>query len=111
MGHLFDYRNIVKVNTALLVLLLSSIGASLWTSFEVNRSNENRLASLQLAQELQKSSEDLTRTARLYVVTGEAKWEDDYNDIVDWRSGKKARPDGRTVALNYLLKQHVFTID
>ncbi len=111
MGHLFDYRNIVKVNTALLVLLLSSIGASLWTSFEVNRSNENRLASLQLAQELQKSSEDLTRTARLYVVTGEAKWEDDYNDIVDWRSGKKARPDGRTVALNDLFKQQGFTND
>ena len=109
MSNLFDYRNVVKVNTFLLIMLLSSIAASLWTSFEVTKSNENRLLSLALADELQKSSDDLTRFARLYVVTGDANWEKEYNYVVEWREGQKARPDGKTVSLNEMFKKQGFT--
>lgn len=109
MNNLFDYKNVTKMNAILIVILLASIASSLWTSFEVNKSNENRLLSLSLAQELQQSSNDLTLNARLYVVTGNQQWEDKYNYIVDWRAGKKPRPDGRTINFNDLLKNAGFT--
>ena len=109
MKNLFDYKNVTKLNGILIIVLLTTIASSLWTSFEVNKSNENRLLSLNLAHELQQSSNDLTLNARLYVVTGDQQWEDKYNYIVDWRSGKKARPDGRTIKFDELLKSAGFT--
>lgn len=109
MNNLLDYKNVTKMNAVLIIILLASIASSLWTSFEVNKSNEKRLVSLQLAQELQQSSNDLTLNARLYVVTGDQKWEDQYNYIVDWRAGKKPRPDGRQIPFDDLLKSAGFT--
>lgn len=109
MNNLFDYKNVMKMNAVLIVILLASIASSLWTSFEVNKSNEKRLLSLGLAQELAQSSNDLTLNARLYVVTGDQQWEDKYNNIVGWRSGKSPRPDGRTIPFDNLLKEAGFT--
>jgi methyl-accepting chemotaxis protein len=45
-----------------------------------------------LADELRQSSDDLTRLARTYVVSGDAKYEQQYMDILDIRNGKKPRP-------------------
>lgn len=42
-----------------------------------------------LADELRQSSDDLTRLARTYVVTGDSKYEDFYMTILDIRNGKK----------------------
>lgn len=109
MNNLFNYKNVTKMNAVLIILLLTSIASSLWTSFEVNKSNEKRLISLGLAQELQQSSNNLTLNARLYVVTGEKKWEDEYNNIVAWRSGTAPRPDGRTIPFMELLKEAGFS--
>lgn len=81
MPKIFDYRNISKINTILLVLLLGSIGGSLWTSFEVNQLNKYRLTSLEFSEDFQKSSDDQTRLSRLYVVTGESKWEEKYKEV------------------------------
>ena len=45
-----------------------------------------------LADELRQSSDDLTRLARTYVVTGNDKYEKQYFDILDIRNCKKPRP-------------------
>lgn len=55
--------------------------------------NELRYRSYLLADELRQSSDDLTRLARTYVVTGDAAYERQYLDILDIRNGKKARPE------------------
>ena len=54
--------------------------------------NENRYRAYLLADELRQSSDDLTRLARTFVVTGDAKWEQQYNAVLDIRNGKKPRP-------------------
>jgi methyl-accepting chemotaxis protein len=88
-----------------------------------------RYNSFLLAQELRQSSDDLTRLARTYVVTGDPRFEQQYNDILAIRNGKKPRPqhyeqiywdfvaagdskprpDGDTVALTDLMKRAGFT--
>ncbi len=69
-----------------------------------------RYESYQLADELRQSSDDLTRLARTYVSTGgDSKYEDEYWHILDVRNGKKARPDGRTIPLQSLMKGLGFT--
>ncbi len=47
-----------------------------------------------VADELKQCSEDLTRLCRIFVASsGKQKYLDEYNYIVDWRSGKIPRPD------------------
>lgn len=45
-----------------------------------------------VADELRQSSDDLTRYARLYAVTGERQYLDIFNDIIAIRKGDKPRP-------------------
>ena len=45
-----------------------------------------------LADELRQSSDDLTRLARTYVVSGDPVWEQQYFEVLDIRNGKKPRP-------------------
>ncbi|RZI99480.1 MAG: HAMP domain-containing protein, partial [Rubrivivax sp.] len=54
--------------------------------------SQRRFLSNQLADELRQSSDDLTRLARTYVVSGDAKWERQYLEVLDIRNGKKPRP-------------------
>jgi methyl-accepting chemotaxis protein len=58
----------------------------------VAKAYELRYNSYLLADELRQSSDDLTRLARTYVVTGDAKWKQQYQEVLDIRSGKRARP-------------------
>jgi len=58
------------------------------------QATESRYLSYQLATELRQSSDDLTRLARTYVVSGDAKWEQQYFEVLDIRNGKKPRPVG-----------------
>jgi methyl-accepting chemotaxis protein len=46
-----------------------------------------------LADQLRQSSDDLTRMARTYVVTGDARYRKYYQEILDIRDGRKPRPD------------------
>ncbi|MBX9936480.1 MAG: EAL domain-containing protein [Burkholderiaceae bacterium] len=55
--------------------------------------NEERLGSYVLVDELRQSSDDLTHMARLYVVTGEPRFRQYYQDILDIRNGVKPRPE------------------
>ena len=55
----------------------------------VNQAQANRYESLKLAYELRASSDELTRLARTYVVTGSKAYEDQYWHILDVRNGRK----------------------
>ncbi|WP_428024619.1 response regulator [Arcobacter sp.] len=48
--------------------------------------------SLILAHELRQSSDDLTRMARTYVITGNPRFEEQYKTVLDIRNGTKNRP-------------------
>ena len=69
----------------------------------------NRFHSYRLAHELRHSSDELTRLARTYCVTGDTVFEQAYWRLLDVRNGVAARPDGRTVALRTLMERQGFT--
>jgi methyl-accepting chemotaxis protein len=56
--------------------------------------HDARHRSALLADELRQSSDDLTRLARTYVVSGDPMWEQQYFEVLDIRNGKKPRPPG-----------------
>ena len=115
----------------LLVLGAATIGEAVMSNRSSAQAEElaaRRYASFLLADELRQSSDDLTRLARTYVATGEAKWEQQYAEILDIRDGKlprpqsydriywdfraadaqNVRPAGETVALLELMKRAGF---
>ena len=84
----------------LFFLLLSTvIGSSvmLWrldkAQGAVSSAHRNRDLSYRLADELRQSSDDLTRLARTYVVTGDPRWEKQYNEVIEIRAGRTPRPN------------------
>ncbi len=94
----------------LLLVLLAFISVLMLNGqSSLNESQQVRYQSYQAADELRQSSMDLTRLARTYVSTGDSKYEDLYWEVLDIRGGKKARPDGRTIALNQIMKDLGFT--
>jgi len=95
------------------ILLLLGLG---FTSFlmlknqeQLNKNQQIRYLSYIAADELRQSSMDLTRLARTYVSTGDSKYEDMYWEVLNVRNGKKARPDGRTIALQKIMEDLGFT--
>jgi len=98
---------------------------------DVRKTHAARYDSYLLADELRQSSDDLTRLARTYVVTGDAKYEQQYWDVLAIRNGEKPRPqdynriywdfmavdgvkprpDGTAVPLQKLMEQAGFTSD
>jgi len=76
---------------------------------DVQRSQEIRYQSHRVANELRQSVDDLTRFARTYVVTGDPRYEQHYQDIIAIREGKKPRRDGQSASLTDLMKKAGFT--
>jgi methyl-accepting chemotaxis protein len=117
---------ITLVMSAALVAALLQISAA---QDRVSAANQSRYDSYLLADELRQSSDDLTRLARTYVVTGDPAFEKQYQQIIDIRNGKAPRPqhyeriywdfvaageakpspDGESVALQDLMKRAGFT--
>mgnify|MGYP000223947178 CR=1 FL=1 len=59
---------------------------------QIDRENDIRAQSILLAAELRGSSDDLSRMARTYVVTGDPIYKQHYQEILDIRDGRKPRP-------------------
>lgn len=118
---------IVAVLMGLVTLALLQLNSS---TKSLNDAYRSRYTSYLLADELRQGSDDLTRLARTFVMTGESKYEHLYQDMLDIRSGKKPRPksyervyldfviaDGKaprpdsqaSIALLDLMKQQGFT--
>jgi len=126
-------KRLFLINACACAILIALLAASALrlraASLEVDAAQSSRYQSYLLADELRRSSDDLTRLARTYVVTGDEKYEKQYLDIIDIRNGKKPRPqnyeriywdfvaagqekpqpDGETVALLDLMKKAGFT--
>lgn len=105
-------RKLLAINAAYLALGLCIAALAILTQRTQRRltaANENRLRSYQLAAELKQSSEDLTRLARTYVVTGDTRYEQAYWDVLAVRNGEKPRPDGTTAPLRDLMREAGFT--
>ncbi len=77
----------------------------------LNRAQLDRYESYRLANELRHSSDELTRLARTYVVTGDAAHERQYWQVLAVRNGTEPRADGRRVSLRTLMEQQGFTAD
>jgi CHASE3 domain sensor protein len=79
----------------LAVLLLCLVGALLLMQREtklLSSFRERRFHSHLLAEELRRSSDDLTRMARTYVVTGDERYKEYFYTIVSIRDGLLKRP-------------------
>ncbi|NHZ33638.1 methyl-accepting chemotaxis protein [Massilia rubra] len=117
------------VSVALSVCSLMAFARVSTEQDKTMRASENRYQSFLLADELRQSSDDLTRLARTFVVSGDAAYERQYMDILDIRNGAKPRPqhyeriywdfvaagvskptpDGQAVALADLMRKAGFT--
>ena len=78
-----------------LILLTSSLFTFynvLKNEKEIAKAETKRYESYLLADELRQSSDDLTRMARTYTVTGEPRFREYFNRILDIRDGKAPRP-------------------
>jgi methyl-accepting chemotaxis protein len=101
---------LIAILVAIMVLMLIAILCQEITTYkneDQKESSRNRYLSYLLADEFRQTSMDLTRLSRTYVVTGEQKYWDAYNDIVNWRAGNKARPSNVNESLypGQLIKQ------
>ncbi len=76
------------------LLLVLSIMQLQRANTQLKNAEETRYQSYLLADELRQSSDDLTRLARTYVVSGDPRWEKQYFEVLDIRNGKKPRPLG-----------------
>ena len=72
--------------------LAAAFGVYVYSEKQIDRANQRRQISILLADQLRQSSDDLTRMARTYVVTGDPRYKKYYQDILDIRDGKKPRP-------------------
>ena len=90
-------RSLVMTLFSLMIILNLVVGfLSNQSSSSIKSLGESEAAyrySIELAAELQMSSDVLTNTARLYCETGEQKYMDVYNAVVDIRAGNVARPE------------------
>ncbi len=117
------------LTAGLFVILAGAFAAYSRSELQIARAYDRRYQSFLLADELRQSSDDLTRMARTYVVTGDPSFKDHYRTILDIRDGRRPRPvgyqgidwdlaenwppsrpaDGPAVALLELLRQAGFT--
>ena len=91
-----NIQSFTRTSNIALILLLTSIGALFFHELaireEINTGEHRRYRALMLADELLQSSDDLTRMARSYVITGDAKYKRYFKEIYDIREGKRPRP-------------------
>ena len=89
-------QKILQVSVALLLLLLIAIFLLFyaWNSQQnkLFTTNEIRYKSAQLADELRQSSDDLTRMARTYAVTGDTLFKNQFYEVLRIRRGLAPRP-------------------
>ena len=81
---------------SLMVMVLAAL-ASVFVMYvqaekQIDQANETRFLAIQLAQELRQSSDNLTRTARLFVVTGDPAYKEQHQEVLETRDGKIPRP-------------------
>ena len=84
---------LVFVSVGVLMLFLVAISlVNRKKGYELGNAEARKYHSYQLADELRQSSDDLTRMARTYAVTGDDKYQRFFNRILAIRNGEVPRP-------------------
>ncbi|MBS0345834.1 MAG: response regulator [Proteobacteria bacterium] len=91
-GALPRFSSHIWLTLGLFVVMVMTFVVYVRAEKQVDRANELRQQSFQLAEELRQSSDDLTRMVRTYVVTGNPLYKAHYQEILDIRDGRRARP-------------------
>ena len=86
MVALFAAAAVLGVVSLALLLASMSIGDKIWAR------GESSLQSYALADGLRQTSDDLTRMARLYAATGDERYRQWFQEILDIRNGAAPRP-------------------
>lgn len=102
-------RSFVGVALTALVLTGVFVGSLMIHQEKLLEAGHTRFESYRLGQEVTATSDELTRLARTYVVTGDTSFRDRYRHLVDVLEGKAPRPDGRVISFDALLKENGFT--
>ncbi|MBV8156150.1 MAG: diguanylate cyclase, partial [Dyella sp.] len=75
-----------------LPLFAATFASYLLATYEADHTQEARRKAFLVAEALRQSSDDLTRMARTYVVTGDTAYRRKFDEILEAREGKRARP-------------------
>ncbi|MGR2739862.1 methyl-accepting chemotaxis protein [Billgrantia sp. Q4P2] len=86
------FRILFSVVFGLTLLILAASYASQQAEKTLETATESRYQSFLLATELRQSSDALTRLARTFVITGDPKWTQQYQEVIDIRAGSQPRP-------------------
>ncbi len=86
------FQRHVWLASVLLGFMALLFGAYVWSEKQVDRANDLRHTSILLADELRQSSDDLTRMARTYVITGDPRYKQAYHAILEIRDGVRPSP-------------------
>lgn len=94
---MIEIRRNVLLGLVGATLVLAAVSLMLTWMFVRNHRHlselhEDRYRAYQLVDELRQSSDDLTRMARLYAVTGDVRYKDYFQQILDIRRGAAPRP-------------------
>lgn len=89
-----------RIVNLLVFITLPLVGLVTYLSFELSReigdvdkAQQKRFESYKLAEELLRSSDELTRFARTYVATGDERYKRHFQQVLDIRNGVIAMPD------------------
>jgi diguanylate cyclase (GGDEF)-like protein/PAS domain S-box-containing protein len=77
---------------ALFIAFVTAVFFYIMAEKHVNHTNDLRHKSYLLANELRQSSHDLTKMARTFAITGDPRYKQYYQEILDIRDGKRPRP-------------------
>ncbi|HET7538361.1 MAG TPA: PAS domain S-box protein [Polyangiaceae bacterium] len=92
-GRTKRFAQVLLAVQAVIVVVLGSATYVLQRQLEhLNQSRDVAFRSYLLAEELRQSSDDLTRLARSFVVTGDPEFERQYWEVRDVRNGTRPRP-------------------
>nr|MBS9782922.1 hypothetical protein [Arcobacter sp.] len=86
------FRGIIISGIIAIVVIIASVVSINNEAGKLKEVQERKVKSLLLTYELRQSSDDLTRLARTYAVTGNPDYEKMYWDIIKIRNGEVPRP-------------------
>ncbi len=108
-------KNLLIIAIVLCVVLSAVVYSQLITIInstnELERALQYKMDAILLAQEMTESSTGLTANIRLYAMTGDRRYKDDYNNIIDVRNGVVAGDDGVKKSFNDKVKDMNLTAD
>lgn len=83
------------IGASIFLLIIAILTMAYWiksTSYKLSAVESGRYQMIVYADVLRQSSDDLSKFARLYVVSGDKTYKDTYYNILDIRNGAKKRP-------------------